>query len=303
MINESLAIYDNFEKTKDIAKALASGDLIPPHFQGKPANVLIALEFAYRANIAPFAAMQSIFVVHGRPGMAATMAISLARKAGVWKNFFYETTGEDETLSVTAVAILHDDTRVTNTVTLKMATIAGWTKNAIYKSIPEQMLKYRAAVFLIRTHFPEVLFGMQTKEELEDVAAAKNVTPVHVNPKVFSMNEVIDMAAASRIEPKLDDCPPKGFSAVETPEPVAPEVTVTKDLHEPVAPDFEAEYKDLYDSLLDFLNTRPTDWFTKLGKLKGNIETVIEGCNDIYALRNMEAALIKLDEKYKQMVK
>ena len=62
---------------------------------------------------------------------------------------------------------------------MKMANDAGWSKNAIYKSIPEQMLKYRAAVFLIRSHFPEVLFGMQTVEELRDVdaAQAKNVTP------------------------------------------------------------------------------------------------------------------------------
>ena len=41
------------------------------------------------------------------------------------------------------------------------------------------MLRYRAATLLIRTHSPEVLNGLQTREELEDVAAAmiKDVTP------------------------------------------------------------------------------------------------------------------------------
>jgi hypothetical protein len=171
-MNNSLAIYENFDKTKDIAKALSSSDLIPDHFKGKPANVLIALEFAFRHDIAPFAAMQSLFVVHGKPGMAATMAISLARKANVWKKLDYEVVGTGDKMEVTAVATLHDETEVRNKVTFQMAIIGGWTKNPIYKTIPEQMLKYRAATFLIRAHFPEVLFGMQTVEELHDVSAA-----------------------------------------------------------------------------------------------------------------------------------
>jgi len=179
MTSNSLAIYENFAQTKEIAQALSSSDLVPDHFKKKPANVLIALEFAHRNDISPFAAMQSLFVIHGRVGLTASMAISLARKHNVWKSLTYKVEGEGNTLAVTAIAKLHDDSEATSTVTMRMANDAGWSKNAIYKSIPEQMLKYRAAVFLIRSHFPEVLFGMQTVEELRDVdaAQAKNVTP------------------------------------------------------------------------------------------------------------------------------
>ena len=179
MTSNSLAIYENFAQTKEIAQALSSSDLVPDHFKKKPANVLIALEFAHRNDISPFAAMQSLFVIHGRVGLTASMAISLARKHNVWKSLTYKVEGEGNTLAVTAIAKLHDDSEATATVSMKMANDAGWSKNAIYKSIPEQMLKYRAAVFLIRSHFPEVLFGMQTVEELRDVdaAQAKNVTP------------------------------------------------------------------------------------------------------------------------------
>ena len=178
-MSNSLAIYENFAQTKEIAQALSSSDLVPDHFKKKPANVLIALEFAHRNDISPFAAMQSLFVIHGRVGLTASMAISLARKHNVWKSLVYKVEGEGNTLAVTAIAKLHDDSEATSTVSMKMANDAGWSKNAIYKSIPEQMLKYRAAVFLIRSHFPEVLFGMQTVEELRDVDAAqdKNVTP------------------------------------------------------------------------------------------------------------------------------
>jgi hypothetical protein len=200
MISNSLAIYENFAQTKEIANALSSSDLVPDHFKKKPANVLIALEFAHRNDISPFAAMQSLFVIHGRVGLTASMAISLARKHNVWKSLVYKVEGEGATLAVTAIAKLHDDSEATATVSMRMANDAGWSKNAIYKSIPEQMLKYRAAVFLIRSHFPEVLFGMQTVEELRDVdaATAKNVTPpkkeevfVTIDPELEEMREKV----------------------------------------------------------------------------------------------------------------
>jgi hypothetical protein len=282
-MNDSMAIYENFAQTKEIATALSNSDLVPPHFQKKPANVLIALEFAHRNNIAPFAAMQSMFVVHGRVGMSAAMAISLARKHNVWKKLVYTTTGSGNTLAVTAVATLHDDTEATATVSMFMANEAGWSKNAVYKSIPEQMLKYRAATFLIRAHFPEVLFGMQTVEEIDDVQAAKKVVQVPHQPVIdipasVSAKEIIEQAAAI------------------PPEPVAEEIVGTYDIIQ------NAEISDLKSQVIDFLNTRPSDWFSKLNKIKSNIMIVIDGCNDLTSMANMESTLIKLDEKYKEMV-
>lgn len=198
----SLAIYENFAQTKEIATALSNSDLVPAHFQKKPANVLLALEFAHRNDIAPFAAMQSMFVVSGKVGMSAAMAISLARKHNVWKSLRYEVTGSGESLAVKAIAKLHDDSEVSARVTMQQAHSAGWTRNAIYKSLPELMLQYRAATFLIRTHFPEVLFGMQTAEELRDVESA-NGRPV-----------VVDVA------PSVTALPPREETEDPRPHPV-----------------------------------------------------------------------------------
>lgn len=252
-MNNSLAIYENFAQTKDIATALSNSDLVPPHFHKKPANVLIALEFAHRNDIAPFTAMQSMFVVHGRVGMSATMAISLARKHNVWKTLKYKTTGAGNTLAVTATAILHDDTEVDATVTMEMANIAGWSKNAVYKSIPEQMLKYRAATFLIRSNFPEVLFGMQTVEELNDVEASKKAIPVKQTP------QVIEIEAAEE-KPTIDE---KAWNEVNTnPEP------------ENIEP--ERDIEDLRGELREFISTRPQSWFEKIGKDKVVMIDMIE---------------------------
>jgi len=76
-MTNALAVYENFAQTKEIAHALSGSDLVPDHFKKKPANVLIALEFAHRNDISPFAAMQSLFVIHGRVGLTASMALTL----------------------------------------------------------------------------------------------------------------------------------------------------------------------------------------------------------------------------------
>lgn len=273
-MNNSLAIYENFDKTKDIAKALSSSDLVPDHFKGKPANVLIALEFAFRHDIAPFAAMQSLFVVHGKPGMAATMAISLARKNNVWKKLDYEVKGKDESLEVTAVATLHDDTQIRNTVTMKMAINGGWAKNPIYKTLPEQMLKYRSATFLIRAHFPEVLFGMHTTDELDDIQAAKNVTPAKPAQRIIDVEPTVETQPVTvEIEP--------------SPEPSN------------IVPD--GAFEDLKADTLDFINTRPETWFKTLGKLKGNIVSVIENEQTYPGMLSLQSLVESYEKKFQSM--
>jgi len=281
-MNSALAIYENFAQTKDIATALASSELIPVHFRGKPANILIALEFAHRNDIPPFQAMQSLFVVHGTLGMSAAMAIALARKHNAWKSLRYRVMGRGESLAVTAIATLHDGTEVDSTVTFEMAKKAGWTKNAVYQSIPEQMLRYRAAAFLIRANFPEVLFGMQTREEIEDVHAAKTIK---VDPK-----SVIDIQAISdekTYEPVVNE--------TVTIEPK--EQTATIHLNEETTD----EFKELWTSITEFIESRPSDWFPQLGKLKDNVLSVMNHSKTVKALKSIETTLVKLDEKYAEL--
>lgn len=184
------AIDDNylnparFDQIWRIANSFAASDLVPDHFKGKPANCFIAIQMAFRANIDPMIALQNIYIVHGKPGLESKLAIAMANTSGRLNgSISYEekgTPGQPDFV-VTAKAETEYDEPISATVSMADAIAAGWTKNQAYKTMPALMLRYRAAMFLIRTHLPEVVFGMQTKEEIEDVIAAKNVTPVQVS--------------------------------------------------------------------------------------------------------------------------
>ena len=46
-----------------------------------------------------------------------------------------------------------------------------------WKTMPRQMMMYRAASFFARAHCPEVLLGIQTVEEVQDVRGYEEPQP------------------------------------------------------------------------------------------------------------------------------
>jgi hypothetical protein len=67
-----------------------------------------------------------------------------------------------------------------------MAKAEGWLDKAgsKWKTMPELMLKYRAAAFFGRLYAPEVLMGMQTSEEVIDITPIQPASVDAINSKI-----------------------------------------------------------------------------------------------------------------------
>jgi hypothetical protein len=67
-----------------------------------------------------------------------------------------------------------------------MAKAEGWLDKAgsKWKTMPELMLKYRAAAFFGRLYAPEVLMGMQTSEEVIDITPMQPASVDAINAKI-----------------------------------------------------------------------------------------------------------------------
>ena len=76
-----------------------------------------------------------------------------------------------------------------------MARADGWTKNGKYSSLPEQMLCYRSATFLIRRYAPGILLGYRPTDELEDIEASRSSGPVYTDPEPASSPPRVSRAA------------------------------------------------------------------------------------------------------------
>jgi len=83
-------------------------------------------------------------------------------------------------------------------ISIGMANAEGWlSKNGSkWQTMPELMLRYRAAAFFARLYAPDITLGMQTSEELHDIAPPRDVTPA----KIPSVSFLPDKPSAPAIE-------------------------------------------------------------------------------------------------------
>lgn len=173
-----------FEDAQRIAKALASSTLIPPQFQGQQgfANCLVALEIANRMRMSPFQVMQNLHIIHGRPSWSSQFIIGLINGCGRFSPLQYEVTGQGDSMACTSIATELSSGKDLRgpTVTMAMAKKEGWaTKSGSkWQTMPDLMIRYRAAAFWGRLYIPELLVGIQTQEEVVDIE------PVTVKPEL-----------------------------------------------------------------------------------------------------------------------
>ena len=143
---------DSFEFAQRQAKSLCESNLVPISYQGQKGlpNCLVALEMSKRMNLSPLTVMQNLNIIHGRPTWSAQFISSQIMGCGRFENFDYLVKGEGETLEVQCVAKRVEDQKIVKgtAVSMKMARLEGWTKNPKYSSMPELMLRNRAATFL-----------------------------------------------------------------------------------------------------------------------------------------------------------
>jgi len=177
-----------FRNALEMAQVLSRSQLIPQHFRGKPEDVLAGIMLARKMGEDVFTILQNVHFVSGKPGWAAPFLIARANASGVFEGeLAFDTSGQGADLAVTCSAVLKKSGKpVSVTVSLAMARADGWTKNAKYSSLPEQMLCYRSATFLIRRYAPGILLGYRPADELEDIAATKGERIEYTDPEPAS---------------------------------------------------------------------------------------------------------------------
>ena len=177
------SIYKNeqtFALGQRQAKSLCQSDLVPQSYQGQKglANCLIAIEMANRMNISPLVVMQNMNVIHGKPSWSAQFVIATITGCGRFEDFDYEEKG---TKAIRCKAIRRKDGKEIfgAWVTMEMAQKEGWTRNSKWSTMPQLMLRYRAATFFGRQYVADLLLGIQTEDEIVDIQPV-NVTETKV---------------------------------------------------------------------------------------------------------------------------
>lgn len=178
-ITTPFADADSFQKLYDIGKMFASSQLVPQNFQGKPMDCAIAVDMANRNGMSPMMVMQNLYVVKGKPLWSGQACMAMIRAAKEFKNVRPVYTGERNT--DTWGCYIQAEYKETGEIvrgteiTIQMAKAEEWYQKSgsKWKTMPEQMLAYRAAAFFARVYIPNALMGAYVEGEVEDIAKAE----------------------------------------------------------------------------------------------------------------------------------
>ena len=172
----SLGIFgtsDNFIMAMQMAKALSESTIVPQTYQKNPSNCLIAIEQAQRMNISPLMVMQNLYPIQGKPSWSSKFliaSINASRKFDM--ELQYDETKDKDGKPYSCVAwTMKNGRRIEGMeVNMQMAKDEEWLgKNGSkWKTMPQLMLRYRAASFFSSLNCPELTMGIYTKEEIED---------------------------------------------------------------------------------------------------------------------------------------
>ena len=160
------------------------------------------LEIANRMGISPFLAMQHLHVIHGRPSWSSSFIIAMVNGCGRFSPLRFELSGSGDSLACYAVAtdLASEQELKGPTITMAMAKKEGWaTKSGSkWQTMPELMIRYRAAAFWGRLYASDMLLGMQSQEEVLDIQ------PVKVTAAVQDLNAAIPEPVPAE-EPESDE--------------------------------------------------------------------------------------------------
>lgn len=215
-------VVRSFGEAMDLAKILASSALIPEALRGQPSDVLVIMLKGMELGLKTMQSLNEIFVVKGRPGCSAALKRALCLQSALCLKFdCIETTDKKATFMTQRKG----SEPVRLTWTIEQAATAGLMGKDVWKSHPAAMLRARASSALADLVFPDVVQGLASNDELEEIRGGQ-VMSVKVNTPPFS-NTVAPEAPSVPLEMEIPDEPPDTFE-MPVPEKAANDSTAAK---------------------------------------------------------------------------
>lgn len=218
----------NFEDGQKVANVLSKSTLVPTNYQNNLPNCMIALEIASRARMSPFMVMQNLDIIHGKPSWSSKFIIAIINTSGLFEKLKLVVENKGKS-NMSCYAWTKDketgEELIGTTVTMEMARAEGWVnkKGSKWQTMPELMIKYRAAAFFAREHCPELLMGLYSVDEVETMPDTRNpldnipnVDDIQYTDNDFDSEPVAETKPVSEVKKAIQDNKVVEVTATET---------------------------------------------------------------------------------------
>lgn len=174
---------------------------VPAHLAGKPADCLAVTMQAAQWGMNPFAVAQKTHVVNGTLGYEAQLVNAVVSSSNLlatrlnyrWDGDWSRVSGKTDkspNLTVTVWATLKGESEPRE-LTISMAQ-AGVRNSPLWEQDPRQQLAYLCVKRWARLNAPDVLLGVYTPDELQEIAprVERDITPAPATAS--GMNKLIN---------------------------------------------------------------------------------------------------------------
>lgn len=164
---------------------------VPKHLQGQPGDCLAVTMQAMQWGMNPFAVAQKTHIVNGNLGYEAQLinAVIISKAPivgrpdyewyGDWSKVDGKTCKAHDIGVRTWVTIKGDSTP--RVIDVSFAQVGNVRNSPLWVNDPKQQIAYLATKKLARLHFPDVILGVYSEDELLDHAPMMDVSPAENN--------------------------------------------------------------------------------------------------------------------------
>ncbi|MBS1003202.1 recombinase RecT [Acetobacter thailandicus] len=168
--NSTAIQITSFDQLQRFAQIASKSGMVPTQYINKPDAVFIAVQMGSELGLAPLQSLQNIAVINGRPSIWGDALLGLVKASAVCDDVIESIEGDGDNMVAICVAKRKGKSPVTSRFSVQDAKSAGlWGKTGPWKQYPSRMLQMRARGFALRDAFPDVLRGLITAEEAQDI--------------------------------------------------------------------------------------------------------------------------------------
>lgn len=159
----------NFEETMALANLLAKSDIVPKDFQGKPANILVAVAMGRELGVGWAQSLQNIMVLNGRPSTWGDIVMGLVLSSGYYEDSHDEFDEKKDGGTAIFYSKRKGKRETVRTFSHEDAKKAGLLTKDTYQKYERRMLFNRSRAWALRDDYSDVLKGLRITEEEQDI--------------------------------------------------------------------------------------------------------------------------------------
>ena len=239
--NSTAIQITSFDQLQRFAQIASKSGMVPTQYVNKPDAVFIAVQMGSELGLAPLQSLQNIAVINGRPSIWGDALLGLVKASAVCDDVIESIEGDGDNMVAICVAKRKGKSPVTSRFSIQDAKSAGlWGKAGPWKQYPSRMLQMRARGFALRDAFPDVLRGLITAEEAQDIPSEsirnENITPERAPAKQISApvdyikifsDRLNNCVHASEVDKEWSQWEGRIKKSEEAGRPIAPEIQST----------------------------------------------------------------------------